>query len=131
MKVLIIGGGIGGLTTAVACQHFNIDYEVFEAAPEIRELGAGIWVPPNAMQVMHRLGLNDVISANGKYDNPDYSTLTWIVEAAKSADRNIEIVMTNSTDSIKKLKTNYKAEDYGYTLTIKPQADHSISIPLS
>jgi 2-polyprenyl-6-methoxyphenol hydroxylase-like FAD-dependent oxidoreductase len=66
MKVLIIGGGIGGLTTAVACQHFNIDFEVFEAAPVIREVGAGIWVPPNAMQVMYRLGLADKIRMAGK-----------------------------------------------------------------
>jgi 2-polyprenyl-6-methoxyphenol hydroxylase-like FAD-dependent oxidoreductase len=66
MKILIIGGGIGGLTTALACQHFKIDYEVFEAAPEIREVGAGIWVPPNAMQVMHRLGLSDVMKTTGK-----------------------------------------------------------------
>src|SRR5688500_17810091 len=66
MKILIIGGGIGGLTTALACQHFKLDYEVFEAAPEIREVGAGIWVPPNAMQVMHRLGLSDTIAKAGK-----------------------------------------------------------------
>lgn len=66
MKVLIIGGGIGGLTTALACKHFNIDYEVFEAAPEIREVGAGIWVPPNAMEVMDRFGLSDSIARNGK-----------------------------------------------------------------
>lgn len=65
MKVLIIGGGIGGLTTALACQHFAIDYEVFEAAPEIREVGAGIWVPPNAMQVMNRLGQADKIMNTG------------------------------------------------------------------
>ena len=66
MKVIIIGGGIGGLTTALACQHFNLDFEVFEAAPEIREVGAGIWVPPNAMQVMHRLGLSEAIKMAGK-----------------------------------------------------------------
>ncbi len=66
MKMLIIGGGIGGLTTALACQHFNIDFELFEAAPEIREVGAGIWVPPNAMQVMQRLGLSADIARAGK-----------------------------------------------------------------
>jgi 2-polyprenyl-6-methoxyphenol hydroxylase-like FAD-dependent oxidoreductase len=66
MKILIIGGGIGGLTTALACQHFNIDYEVFEAAPEIREVGAGIWVPPNAMQVMKKLGKADDILKTGR-----------------------------------------------------------------
>lgn len=66
MKVLIIGGGIGGLTTALACQHFQLDYELFETAPVIREVGAGIWVPPNAMQVMSRLGVADTITQTGK-----------------------------------------------------------------
>lgn len=66
MKILIIGAGIGGLTTALACQQVGFDYEVFEAAPEIREVGAGIWVPPNAMNVMHRLGLSAAIAAAGK-----------------------------------------------------------------
>ncbi|MEM8531625.1 MAG: FAD-dependent oxidoreductase [Chloroflexota bacterium] len=55
--VLIIGGGIGGLTTAVALQQRGIKAHVFEAAPELRAVGAGIWLPPNAMQVMDRLGL--------------------------------------------------------------------------
>jgi 2-polyprenyl-6-methoxyphenol hydroxylase-like FAD-dependent oxidoreductase len=65
MKVLIIGGGIGGLTTALVCKHFQLEYEVFEAAPEIREVGSGIWVPPNAMQVMHRLHLADKVKETG------------------------------------------------------------------
>jgi 2-polyprenyl-6-methoxyphenol hydroxylase-like FAD-dependent oxidoreductase len=65
MKVLIAGGGIGGLTAALACQHVGLDFEVFEAAPEIREVGSGIWVPPNAMQVMKRLGLADEIIKRG------------------------------------------------------------------
>lgn len=66
MKILIIGGGIGGLTTALACRSMDIDYEVFEAAPEIREVGAGIWVPPNATQVMYRLGQSDKIMSQGR-----------------------------------------------------------------
>lgn len=67
MKILIAGGGIGGLTTALACQHANLDYEVYEAAPEIREIGAGIWVPPNAMQVMKKLGMADTIIKSGTW----------------------------------------------------------------
>lgn len=69
MKILIVGGGIGGLTTALACQHFQLDYEVFEAAPEIREVGAGIWVPPNAMQVMKKLDAADEIQKAGRLLN--------------------------------------------------------------
>jgi 2-polyprenyl-6-methoxyphenol hydroxylase-like FAD-dependent oxidoreductase len=69
MKILIVGGGIGGLTTALACQHLGLDYELFEAAPEIREVGAGIWVPPNAMQVMKRLGVAEEIIKRGSLLN--------------------------------------------------------------
>jgi 2-polyprenyl-6-methoxyphenol hydroxylase-like FAD-dependent oxidoreductase len=65
MKILIVGGGIGGLTTALACQHFGLAYELFEAAPEIREVGAGIWVPPNAMQVMKRLSVSGEVLKRG------------------------------------------------------------------
>ena len=55
-----------------------------------------------------------VISANGKDDNPDYETLKWIVEAAHSAGRKIDIVVTNATPSTKKLKQSHKPSDYGY-----------------
>jgi len=72
-----------------------------------------------------------VISANGKDDNPDYDTLKWIVEAAHSAGRRIEIVVTNATPSTKELKQSHKPTDYGYRLTVKPKADHSIAVQLS
>ncbi|HEX7088489.1 MAG TPA: FAD-dependent monooxygenase [Longimicrobiales bacterium] len=55
--ILIIGGGIGGLSAAIALQRRGFRAHVYEAAPELREVGAGIWVPPNAMQVLDRLGL--------------------------------------------------------------------------
>lgn len=72
-----------------------------------------------------------VISANGKDDNPDYDTLKWIVEAAKSAGRQIEIVVTNNTPSTKKIKQTHKPAAFGYTLTVKPKAEHSIAVDLS
>jgi len=72
-----------------------------------------------------------VISANGKDDNPDYDTLKWIVESAKSDGRKIEIVVTNTTPSTKKIKQTHKPADFGYRLTIKPKANHSIEVPLS
>ena len=64
MKALLIGGGIGGLTTAIALEKAGIDTSVYEAAPEIRAVGAGIWMATNAMQVFDRLGLaSDVVAA--------------------------------------------------------------------
>ncbi len=65
LTVLIIGGGIGGLTAAVALRQRGIDAAVYEAAPELRPVGKGIWVPTNAMTVFQRLGLADEISRAG------------------------------------------------------------------
>jgi heterodisulfide reductase subunit A-like polyferredoxin len=49
MKVLIVGGGIGGVTAALAL-HAGIEAEVFEQAPEIREVGIGINALPRAVK---------------------------------------------------------------------------------
>lgn len=65
MKVLIIGGGIGGLTTAIALQQQNIACEIFDAAPCNKPLGAGIMLGANAMKVYHRLGIADALSGHG------------------------------------------------------------------
>jgi 2-polyprenyl-6-methoxyphenol hydroxylase-like FAD-dependent oxidoreductase len=62
---LIIGGGIGGLTAAVALRRKGIDAQVYEAAPRLEPVGKGIWVPTNAMQVLDRLGLAGAVGAAG------------------------------------------------------------------
>lgn len=67
MKAIIIGGGIGGLTAGIALQRRGIDYEVFEAAPEIHPVGAGIWLGGNAMNVFEKLGLADLIKSRAYY----------------------------------------------------------------
>ncbi|MEM0900506.1 MAG: FAD-dependent monooxygenase [Pseudomonadota bacterium] len=57
MKIVIVGAGIGGLTTALSLAHFGIASTVLEAFAEPGEVGAGLQVPPNAMHVFERLGL--------------------------------------------------------------------------
>ena len=57
MKVLLAGGGIGGLTTAIALARAGIDAAVYEQASAIRPVGAGISLWPNATRVLQRLGL--------------------------------------------------------------------------
>ncbi len=61
MKAIIIGAGIGGLTTAIALQQQGIDYEIFDAAPECKAVGAGIMLGGNAMTVYERLGVGKAI----------------------------------------------------------------------
>ena len=41
MKILIIGGGIGGLTAAIALRRRGIEADVYERSPELREVGTG------------------------------------------------------------------------------------------
>lgn len=61
MRVLIIGGGIGGLAAAVALRQAGHEPAVFERAPELREIGAGITLWTNAVRVLHRLGVGAAV----------------------------------------------------------------------
>lgn len=65
MEIAIIGAGIAGLTTAIALQKQGIKCKIYEQAPEMKAVGAGIWLQPNAMNVMDFLGLGDEIRSNG------------------------------------------------------------------
>ena len=63
MKALIIGAGIGGLSSALCLLARGWQVKVIEQAPAISEIGAGIQLSPNAMYVMQALGLGDAIEA--------------------------------------------------------------------
>ena len=65
MNVGIIGGGITGLTTALALQKFGLSSIVFEQARQLNEVGAGIWIQPNAMKVLNWLEIGDRIKEQG------------------------------------------------------------------
>lgn len=57
MHVLIAGGGIGGLGAAAALLQRGIDVDVYEQAPELKEVGAGIQISPNGNKVLDALGV--------------------------------------------------------------------------
>src|SRR5688500_4699217 len=57
MHISIIGGGIGGLTAALALLRQGFDVDVYEQAPELREVGAGVQVSANGTRVLFALGL--------------------------------------------------------------------------
>jgi 2-polyprenyl-6-methoxyphenol hydroxylase-like FAD-dependent oxidoreductase len=61
VRIAIIGGGIGGLTAALAFQQFGYQAEVFEQAPALLEVGSAIALWPNAMRVLERLGVAEKI----------------------------------------------------------------------
>ena len=56
-RVLIAGGGIGGLTAAIALIQHGFEVYVYEQAPELREYGAGVSIAPNGSRVLIKLGL--------------------------------------------------------------------------
>src|SRR3954463_4160192 len=65
MKVIIVGGGIGGLTTALMLHARGIDCEIYEQSDAIRELGVGINTLPHAIKELAELGLLDRLDAAG------------------------------------------------------------------
>jgi salicylate hydroxylase len=63
MRVVIVGGGIGGLAAALFLRRAGLDAIVYEQAQETREVGARIVVAPNMVRLMARLGLDDALEA--------------------------------------------------------------------
>ena len=64
-RVAIIGGGIGGLTAALAMHRRDVEVEVYEQSAQIGEIGAGITLSPNAIKAYRALGLESAIRAIG------------------------------------------------------------------
>ncbi len=70
LPVLVSGGGIGGLAAALALVRQGFHVQVFEQAPEIGEIGAGIQLGPNAFHAFDALGVGD--KARGRAVYTDY-----------------------------------------------------------
>lgn len=83
--VLVVGGGIGGLATALSAARAGRHVRVVEQAPEFGEIGAGLQLGPNAMRAFDRLGVYDAVARSAVFpsrgvfrDAVDGSTLTVI-----------------------------------------------------
>jgi 2-polyprenyl-6-methoxyphenol hydroxylase-like FAD-dependent oxidoreductase len=63
LSVGIIGGGIGGVAAGVALHRAGIDVTVYERAPALREVGAGMMLWPNATRVLKTLGVLEEVAA--------------------------------------------------------------------
>jgi salicylate hydroxylase len=61
--IAIVGGGIGGLTTALALRQAGFQVDVFEQASRLKEVGAGVDLGPNAVRLLFRLGLEKQLAA--------------------------------------------------------------------
>lgn len=75
----IVGGGIGGVAAAVALHQAGFDTVVYERAPQLREVGAGMMLWPNATRVLRGLGLlEEVLARSG-------SSTKFLVRASSGA----------------------------------------------
>src|SRR5690606_25372028 len=61
MRIAIVGAGIAGLTTAVALQRSGLTVTVYEQAPELAEVGAGLQLSPNAVRQLRQLGIGPAL----------------------------------------------------------------------
>ena len=60
-RIAVIGAGIGGLATALALLCRGLDVEVYEQAPQLGEVGAGIQISSNGTRVLYALGLEEAL----------------------------------------------------------------------
>jgi salicylate hydroxylase len=65
LTAVVVGGGIGGLAAAAALTRGGIDVSVYEQAPELGDVGAGVLLGPNSVRLLHRLGLAGAIEQVG------------------------------------------------------------------
>ncbi|AXT19109.1 zeaxanthin epoxidase [Flavobacteriaceae bacterium AU392] len=86
----IIGAGIGGLTTALAFEKLGIEYQLFEREPELFDIGAGILLSPNALQVFEWLGILDDVKSSGNY-----------IDRITLSKPNLSPLFDNSQDDVK------------------------------
>ena len=92
IDVLIQGAGIGGLTLAIALLQKGYSVRIVERASGLAEIGAGIWMAANPMQVFDRLGFAEKIMAAG-----------WAVHRVTLQDYNGDILQASDLSAVSKL----------------------------
>lgn len=64
-SIAILGGGIGGLCAAIGLQRAGIEVNVYEGAPELQALGAGLVLSVNSVLALRQLGLDEAVQSVG------------------------------------------------------------------
>lgn len=86
-SIAIVGGGIGGLAAAAFLHRAGLDVTVYEQAPQLGEVGAGLVVSPNAVRLIRRLGHIDVFLAKAVALEVGWEFRRWQNGAVLSAER--------------------------------------------
>ncbi|MDA0867386.1 MAG: FAD-dependent urate hydroxylase HpxO, partial [Cyanobacteria bacterium] len=93
LKVIIVGAGMGGLTTAIALTQAGYRVEIYDLVRELRPAGAGISLWSNGVKVLNRLGLGEQIAAiGGPMERMSYRSKTGDVLNDFSLDPLVERV---------------------------------------
>lgn len=73
MKILIVGAGIGGLSSAIALQKDGHEVQIYERVTDLRPVGAAISVWSNGIKVLNALGVGkEIAAAGGQMDRMSY-----------------------------------------------------------
>ncbi len=72
-----------------------------------------------------------IISASGRHGHPHKDTLRWIVETAREQGREVKLVATNTTKSVRDILQEHEPEEYGYQLEMMPEGEHEIILQVA
>jgi salicylate hydroxylase len=91
-QVLVAGGGIGGLAAALACTRAGWESRLYEQAPELSEIGAGIQLGPNATRVLAGWGLGEALGAVASF--PQRLRVRSAIDGAELAELRLGAAFT-------------------------------------
>ena len=100
VQIAIIGGGIGGLTTALALQQHGFQFDVYEQAPALHDVGAAIAIWPNAMRVLQRLNIaGKILEKAGVMDEIRWVDQNgWLINRVSISDVKFPAVALHRAD---------------------------------
>ncbi|MGH4030519.1 FAD-dependent oxidoreductase [Actinomycetota bacterium Odt1-20B] len=123
-SAIVVGGGIGGLATAVALRRAGWRVQVLERRPDFRELGAGLSLWPNALRALDALGLGERVRELALTDASagirDRSG-RWLsrTDTGELARRHGEVAMVHRADLLDTLRAAVPAEDLRPGVTVE------------
>lgn len=123
IRIAIIGGGIGGLTTALCLEYFGFNnYSIYEQAKEFKEVGAAISLWPNALKVYQKIGIyNQLTNKWGEISAGYIKTDTGKVLSKTIPEYDLPLVCIHRADlhsillnniSKEKLYSNYRLKRF-------------------
>lgn len=120
LKVAIIGGGIGGLCTALFLDHHcgsAVSIDVYEQAPQYREIGAGVGIGVNAAKLLNKIGIGEAVSKIA-----GRRSQVWITFRKFDDGTDVVTVPSGDTEEIKQLPV-HRAEFLDLLVDIVNQRD--------